>query len=142
MLLFNYLNSLMSIFNSLSTLILYILVIVTVGFIGFSVCYSINNVNNNVTDWTVDTTSNNVNSDAGTQSEEPSSSFGTSNWYAYPVHEAKYLELLDILEPSMHEKGIDNLCLKYMVYSYSLEQLSSSNINQIIIARFCLSFLW
>jgi len=69
----------MTIFNYLNSLIFYSLVIVTVGFIGFSVCYSIKNVNGNVTDRNVDTSSNNVNSDAGTQTEDPSSSVGTTN---------------------------------------------------------------
>jgi hypothetical protein len=41
MILFNYLNGLMTKFNNLNSLIFYSLVIVIVGFIGFSVCYSI-----------------------------------------------------------------------------------------------------
>gem|GEM_PF-3579543 len=72
---FNYLNSLITIFNDLNSLIFYSLIIVTVGFIGFSVCYS----NNNLTNGNVDTSSNNVNSDAGTQTENPSSSVGRTN---------------------------------------------------------------
>lgn len=36
----------------------------------------------------------------------------------------------------MHENRIDEWCLRYMVYSYSLEDLNSSNINEIIISRF------
>ena len=36
----------------------------------------------------------------------------------------------------MHENRIDELCLRHMVYSYSLDQLNSSNINEIIISRF------
>jgi len=66
----------MATFNYLSSLILYSLVIVTIGFIGFSVCYSINN---NVIANNVDTSSNNENSDGGTPIEEPSSSSGTTD---------------------------------------------------------------
>lgn len=140
MLLFNYLNSLILIFNNLSNLIFYSLVIVTVGLIGFSVCYSLNNVNNNVTDINVDPFSNNVNSDGDTQTEDPSLNPG--NLYLYPIHEEKYQELLEILGPSMQEKFIDELCLQYMVYSYSVEDLTlRSDIDIIIIARFCLTFL-
>ena len=125
----------MAIFNYLNSFIFYSLLIVTVGFIGFSVCYTTNNVNDNVTDGNVNTSSNNVNSDAGTQTEEPRSIPGPSHWHAYPYHEAKYLELLKILGSAMHEKRIDNLCLRHMVYSYTLEQINSSDINHIIISR-------
>jgi len=69
----------MAIFNYLNSFIFYSLLIVTVGFIGFSVCYSTNNVNDNVTDGNVNTSSNNVNSDAGTQTEEPRSIPGPSH---------------------------------------------------------------
>jgi len=132
----------MAIFNNLSSLIFYSLIIVTVGLIGFSVCYSINNVNNNEIDNNVDTSSNNVNSDGDTQTEELDQNLDTNNWYAYPVHEAKFRELLEILGPAMEEKRIDELCLRHTVYSYSLEELTSrSNINLIIIAQFCLRFL-
>ena len=79
MTIFNYLDSLMINFNYLNSLIFYSLVIITVGFIGFSIYYSINNVNNNVTDNIVDTSSNNINSDEGTPTEDPSSSVATTN---------------------------------------------------------------
>ncbi len=128
----------MAIFDSLNSLRFYSLVIVTVGFIGFSIYHSTNNLNDNVADRNVDTSSNNVNSGAGTQTENPSSSIGTINTseYVYPAHELKYLELLKILGPEMRENNTDDLCLRYMIHSYPLEELSSSNFNQRIITRF------
>lgn len=142
MLIYNNLHSLMATFNYLSSLILYSLVIVTIGFIGFSVCYSINN---NVIANNVDTSSNNENSDGGTPIEEPSSSSGTTDWSAvpFPVHEALFHELFEILRLAMEEKRIDDLCLRHMIYSYSTEELSSnSNIKIIILSRFCLRFFF
>ena len=146
MLLFNYLNNLITIFNYFNSLIFYSLVIVTVGFIRFSVYYFATNTNANTNtndnandnDSNVDTSSNNVISEAGTQTEEPSSSSGTTSLenYAYPVHEAKYRELLEILGQVMQDYEIDELNLRYIVYSYTLEQLNSNNINKRIITLF------
>lgn len=156
MLLFNYLNNLITIFNYFNSLIFYSLVIVTVGFIGFSVYYFATNTNANTNtndntnantndndnandnDRNVDTSSNNVISEAGTQTEEPSSSSGTTSLenYAYPVHEAKYWELLERLGTVMQDFEIDALNLRYIVYSYTLEQLNSNNINERIITHF------
>jgi len=144
MTIFNYLDSLMINFNYLNSLIFYSLVIITVGFIGFSIYYSINNVNNNVTDNIVDTSSNNINSDEGTPTEDPSSSVATTNWphYIYPVHEAKYQELLALLSTDMKKRGINELCLRHMIYLYSVEDLNSINFNRRIIIRFCVLFLF
>jgi len=132
----------MIIFNYLNSLIFYSLVIVTVGFIGLSVCYSIKNGNDNVTDRIVDTSSNNINSNTGTQTEEPSSSVAKINAsdYVSPIHELKYRELLNLLSTEMHKRGINELCLQYLVYSYPIDDLNSSNINEIIISRFCERF--
>jgi hypothetical protein len=47
------------------------------------------NVNDNVTDRNVDTSSNNVNSDAGTQTEETCSNVDKTYSSNYPVHESK-----------------------------------------------------
>jgi len=140
MIIFDYLNSLMIIFNYLNSLIFYSLIIVTVGFIGFSVCYSNNNVTDNVTDSNVGSSSNNVNSDAEPQTEESSSRVSRfkPSHYLYPDHELKYLELLDLLEKQMLENGVDELVLRQMVYSYSLEDIKSSNINKRIIDRLIL----
>lgn len=139
MILFNYLDSLMIIFNYLNSLIFYSLVLITVGFIGFSIYYSINNINNNVTDNIVDTSSNNVNSDEGTQTEDPSSSVATTNsqQFIQPVHEEKYRELLALLSTDMKKRGIDELCLRLMIYKYPEEDLYSINFNRKIIIRFC-----
>jgi len=128
----------MIIFNYLDSLIFYSLVLVTVSFIGFSVCYSINNVNDNVTDSNVDTSSNNVNSDAGSQTEDPSLSVATTNlsYSSYPVHEAKYQELLPGLIEEMQNYGINPLCLRYLIHSYTLEQLNLDNINAVLIMHF------
>jgi hypothetical protein len=117
---------------------------ITVGFIGFSIYYSINNVNNNVTDNIVDTSSNNINSDEGTQTEDPSSSVATTNsqQFLYPVHEAKYQEMLALLSTDMQNRGISELCLRQMIYSYSVEDLNSINFNRRIIIRFCVYFFF
>jgi hypothetical protein len=127
----------MIIFDYLNSLIFYSLIIVTVGFIGFSVCYSNQNVTDNVTNSNVDTSSNNVNSDAEPQTEESSSRVSRFNpsHYLFPDHELKYLELLDLLDKQMLENGVDELVLRQMVYSYTLEDINSSDINERIIAR-------
>jgi hypothetical protein len=129
----------MTIFNNLNSLIFYSLVIVTVGLIGFSIYYSDNTVNGTVINGNVDSSSNNVNSGVSTPTENPD----TTNPAVHidTLQEVIYRELLEILSPQMEEKGVSELNLRHMVYSYSLRDLTRRNIKLIIIARFCNTYL-
>nr|UEP17222.1 hypothetical protein [Lactarius zonarius] len=138
----------MTIFNYLTNndLVFYGIFAGTAVFMGYSLCKSIwlgsesdfDSLNTDLG------TSSNVYSDVGTQTEDPSSSVGTTNssQFLFPVHEAKYRELLALLSTDMQKRGIDELCLRLMIYKYPVEDLNSINFNRKIIIRFCVHFFF
>jgi len=142
----------MTIFNYLTNndLLFYGIFTSTAVFIGYSLCKSIWDNSESISDFdylnTDLGTSSNVYSEVGTQTIPQSVSLNTT---VLPVpdttpqflpnreivsnfHELKYQEMLDLLGTEINERGVDELYLKHIVYSYTIEDLSSEGINKVI----------
>jgi len=66
------------------------------------------------------------------QVPNPTPEFVPNRETVYNIHELKYQERLDLLGIEINERGVDELYLKHIVYSYTIGELSSEDINKVI----------